>query len=580
MAETGSSGHSGEEAGQRRRIAWLLVVLLGLGLLVAGRLADWQLTPHPEIEQYDPQTVEYRQEEGGLAAVLPAIRGNILDATRGYLAVSTVECEVFVMPPDLTEKERTELPSELAAIVGGTEESIAAILNRPERQRFSLGDGLPVEVSEQVEDLECAGLSVAFRYPRVYPDGELATFILGFVDYEGGGQYGLEQFYDRELRGVDGQWFGILDPAGRPFLATLGGYRPAQDGADLVLALDRNIQHEARRILWEGIRNNKASSGNVIVLDSRTGGLLAMANYPTYSPGAYWEVESLDEFINRSIGAVYEPGSVFKPFTLAAALDAQVIRPTDTYDDRGIIIVGQQEIRNSDRKAHGITTMTELLAYSLNVGAAHVATLLGPTRFYDVIRRFGFAEATGIDLEHEERGIMRMPGQPAWHMSDLGTNSYGQGISVTPLQVVMAYGALANGGVLMKPYSVSALWHQDRVETKKPMRVRQVISPEAAEQITQLMVDSVELGMKPAVVPGYSLAGKSGTAGIPDLEGYNSQDVVASFVGFGPVPDPRFVILVKFDKPREGTWGVEVAAPEFSRMAKFLLDYYGIPPIR
>ncbi|GAI84268.1 unnamed protein product, partial [marine sediment metagenome] len=290
--------------------------------------------------------------------------------------------------------------------------------------------------------------------------------------------------------------------------------------------------------------------------------------------------DSTEQFINSAISALYEPGSVFKPMTLAAALEARVIRPSDSYDDRGEIIVGNQRIRNSDGKAHGRTTMTELLAYSRNVGAAHLAALLGPTRFYEMIRKFGFSEATGVDLAFEAPGIMRVPGNRYWHMSDMGTNAFGQGISVTPLQVVAAYGAIANDGVLMRPHLVSEIHDGDKGEVRKPFRVRRVVSTEVARQVTELMADAVELGMEQAIVPGYRLAGKSGTSNIAGPGGYERTDIIATFAGFGPVPNPRFVILVKYDRPQVGDWGLEVAAPTFRNMAKFLLDYYVIPPAR
>jgi cell division protein FtsI/penicillin-binding protein 2 len=291
-------------------------------------------------------------------------------------------------------------------------------------------------------------------------------------------------------------------------------------------------------------------------------------------------VDSLERYVNTSISSIYEPGSVFKSLTLAAALDAHLIRCTDSYDDRGEIIVGEQRILNSDRKAHGPTKMTELLAYSRNVGAAYVATLLGEARFYEYVRRFGFGEVTGIDLAHEEDGILRVPGERTWHKSDLATNSFGQGIAATPIQVVAAYGAMANDGVLMRPNVVSEIHRGEEVEIVAPFPVRRVISSQGAQDISELMGDAMDLGMKKAVLPGYVLAGKSGTSEIPNQEGYQRENIIASFVGYGPLPDPRFVVLTKFDEPKEGYWGTDVAAPEFRKMCKYLVDYYGIPPTR
>jgi len=563
-------------AGQQRRIIWLAVVFAFLGVVLLGRAAWWEVLPHEEIPTVEPPWKDKSN-------VIPAARGCILDATGQYLAATTVSYRVGVSPRLLDASQREALLPKLAEILSRPQEELSKTLSRTDLEYSPFEGEFSIWAAEQLRSLDgAAAFTLDSRFRRTYPDGSLAASLLGFVDDSGDGQYGLEQYYDKELRGVDGEWQGVGDAWGEQVLMSLGGYRPAGDGVDLVLTLDRNVQYVAERILQEGINENKASGGNILVLDPKTGAILAMASYPTYRPGAYgedaWKAKSIDIFINTAVSAIYEPGSVFKVLTLAAALEAHVIRPTDTYDDRGEIIVGGQTILNSDRKAHGQTTMTQLLAYSLNVGAAHVANLLGPTRFYEIIRRFGFSEITGVDIALEVPGIMRVPGSAYWHMSDLGTNSFGQGLSATPLQVAAAYAAIANGGVLMRPYVVSELRDGNEVTRRQPVRVRRVISAEAAEQVATLAADALQKGLGKATVPGYRLAGKSGTAEIASIEGYQPKDVVASFVGFGPLPDPRFVILVKYDKPREGYWGGDVAAPEFRKMAEFLLDYYGIPP--
>ena len=550
-------------AGQRKRVIWFTAVLAVIATILLARLARWQLSG-TTVRNPRPDRI-------------PASRGNILDANGHYLVSSTVAYKVGVSPRLLSPSQKKKIAPKLAAILERSEQEIAGALAR-EDEYVVLGAGLPPDAERQLLELESDALVLEARYSRVYPDEQLAASVIGFVDYEDRPNYGLEQYYDGILRGTHGVWYGVRDAYGQQILILLSGYRPAKDGSDLKLTLDRNIQHEAERILRDGVTRNRATSGNLVVLEPTTGAVLAMANYPTYAPGTYWQVESPDQFVNTSISWLYEPGSVFKPLTLAAAMEARLIRADSEYDDRGEIIVGQQRILNSDRKAHGPTDMTELLAYSRNVGAAYVASLLGETRFYESIRRFGFGEITGVDLMLEERGIMRVPGDAAWHKSDLATNSYGQGISVTPLQVVAAFGALANKGVLMRPRMVGEIRDGPRLTLRKPVSVRRVVSVEVAEQISEIMADAVEMGMKKAAIPGYRIAGKSSTAGVPDQEGYRSENIIASFVGYGPLPDPRFVVLAKFDRPTEGSWGVEVAAPEFRTMARFLLDYYGIPP--
>ncbi|MHB0856681.1 MAG: peptidoglycan D,D-transpeptidase FtsI family protein [Anaerolineae bacterium] len=558
---------------QQRRVIWLEAILGAIGLILLWRLAWWQLVPHKELV-FDANRPN----------VIPAMRGAILDRNGEYLVASTVEYKIAVSPRLLSEDQRKVFAPKLAAIVGKTEAEVAEVLAQTGTEYAVLGTRLPASAGKAMDDLNrVEGLaldafSVEPSFNRVYPDDGLAAPVLGFVNLEGVPQYGVEAFYDRSLAGLEGIWQGVTDTWGEQILVSLRGYQPAKDGADLVLTVDRNIQREAERILSEAMLESKAGGGNIIVMDPRTGAILAMAGLPTYSPREYWKVESLDQFVNTGISSLYEPGSVFKPLTLAAALEARVIRPEDSYDDRGEIIVGDRLIQNWDKKAHGPTTMTELLAYSRNVGAAHVAALLGPTRFYEIIRRFGFSEVTGVDMPFEAAGIMRVPGNAYWHMSDLGANSYGQGISVTPLQVVAAYGALANDGMLMRPYVVAEEHDADGIRVRQPVRVRQVISPGVAREITKMMTDAVQMGMLEAQVPGYRLAGKSGTAGVPQRGSYQNTDVIASFVGFGPMPEPRFVVLVKFDRPEEGYWATEIAAPAFQKMTRFLVDYYGIPP--
>lgn len=568
-----------EETLQRGRIVWLAAVLAAMAIYLLLRLAGWQLLPHPEYE-------DWGAEAANVPDRLPAVRGAIRDANGYALAIQTYGCTVYVFPPMLNTSDRRTTIAQLAEILKQPEEAIVRMADRPPGDtRQILGAGLAPEVCGQLaalfrgdEEKRLKGVEIEDGYWRAYPDETLAAHVLGFVDLNGAGQYGVEGYYDGALRGRDGEWKGVRGPMGQQLMAMLGGYQPPISGDELTLTLDRNIQFEAERILWEGITENKATSGNIIVLDSRTGAILAMANMPTYYPAEYWYVASDEEHRNSCVGALYEPGSVLKSMTIAAALEAQVIRSGDAYDDRGSITVGEQEIKNWDRQAHGRTTMTELLAYSRNVGAAYVASLLGPTRFYETFRRFGFAEHTGVDLVGEERGVMRVPGDPYWHMSDLGRNAYGQGMSVTPLQVAAAYGALANDGILMRPYVVAEVRQGEVVTTTRPLAMRQVVSPDVAQQMTRLLTDAVALGMRPAMVAGYQVAGKSGTAGVPDAAGYDNDEVVASFVGYGPIPNPRFVILVKLDKPREGRWGLEVAAPEFARLFAFLMDYAGIPP--
>ncbi len=556
----------------RNRIVLIAMAFCVAWVVIAVRMASWQILPQPQLDQQ-------LSALQNLTNAIPATRGNILDATGQYLAVSTVSYRISASPRLLSKSQRVELSATLAEILGMPEEEVLESLSRQGTEYSIVADDVPFWTAMQVDDLNESSLRLEVDFGRVYPDDSLAASTLGFLMFrkDGEAQYGLEQYYDGELTGTDGVWRGTSDLYGQQILVSEGEYESAHDGGDLILTLDRNIQYEAERILASTAEEHKAQSGVLIVLEPSTGAILAMADYPTYSPAAYWDVDSDTAYVNQAISAIYEPGSVFKPLTLAAALEAQVIRPTDTYDDRGEIIVGGRRIYNSDLQAHGTTTMTELLAYSRNVGAAYVASLLGSARFYETMRKFGFSEITGVDLWGEVPGIMRVPGNSTWHSSDLGANSYGQGLATTPLQVAAAYGALANGGILMRPYIVGEVRSGGNVATHEPFAVRRVISPASASQITSMLADAVDMGMQKASIPGYRLAGKSGTAGIGE-EGYVGDDTIVSFVGYGPLPNPRFVILVKVDRPLTGQWGLDVAAPAFREMAEYLINYYGLLP--
>ena len=570
---------------QQGRLRWLSLVIVLVGVALIIRLAIGHLYPMEGVDAFGDG---YRR----IPDSVPAARGDILDCNGHSLAVSKVSYRVDISPPPLEEAEiRIERSATLAPILGRPIEEISQTLATNDAS-LCLGHDLPQAVGQELMDLGWYSLDINLRFPRVYPEGPLAAPVLGFVNYDGEANYGVEAYYDNYLRGQPGVSHGVRDRLRELVLVSEAGYQPPRDGFDLVLTIDRNVQYRAEALLQERIARHKAESGNLIVLHVESGAILAMTNWPSYEPARFGAPEFKDQWANTSISWMYEPGSVFKLLTMGAALDAQVVNPDSVYDDRGQIRIGDQTITNSDgiKQGHGITTMTELLAYSRNVGSVYVADLIGETRFYEVMRRFGFGEITGVDMGFETEGIMYVPGDANWSKSNLATNSYGQGIAVSPLQVAAAFGVMANEGMLMRPYivqeAIAPARTADRPDVQDELaslrlgsqRVRQVISPEAARQATEMAVNAVEMGMTAAMVPGYQVAGKSGTAGVPTEEGYQGRDVIASFVGYGPIPDPQFVVLIKLDSPTKGVWGVETAAPAFSEMMQFLFDYYGIPP--
>jgi cell division protein FtsI/penicillin-binding protein 2 len=336
-----------------------------------------------------------------------------------------------------------------------------------------------------------------------------------------------------------------------------------------VLTLDPNIQIEAERILVSAVERHAATGGSVIVQDPVTGKILAMASAPAFDPNAYQE-SPIDTFLNPAVQEIYEPGSVFKVITMAAGIDAGKITPHTTFYDEGVLTVSGRKIQNWDRQAHGLVTMTTVIEKSLNTGAAFVERQTGHAMFREYLRKFGFDEKTGIDLPGELAGDLRRlsPNAPAVAYA---TASFGQGVAVTALQMVNAISAIANGGLLMHPYVLAELG---------PREVRRVISPDTAQAVTRMMVSAVDRA-EVAKIEGFAFAGKTGTAQVPDFErGGYSDEVIHTYVGFGPATHPRFVVLIKLDKPAGAPLAGTTVVPAFRDLAQFLVNYYHIAPDR
>jgi cell division protein FtsI/penicillin-binding protein 2 len=379
----------------------------------------------------------------------------------------------------------------------------------------------------------------------------------------------VEGYYDETLRGLPGWQYS--DPVG------LGESVPPRNGSDLYLTIDRAAQYIVEQEIQAAVMNSGALSGTVVVLQPDTGAVLAMASYPAYDPNQFDRVDTT-LYTDPAVSIIYEPGSVFKVVTIAAALDSGVITPQTILVDNGAIEVGGNVIYNADRMAYGEVNITQVLAKSLNVEAAQIAVGMGWERFYTYVRRFGFGSLTEIDIQGEIRGRVKSPDDVGWYESDLGTNSFGQGIAVTPLQMATAVGAIANDGLMMRPYVVQHIKNADGEITTQPKELRRVVSVETAQAVTAMLTTAVEEEMSKARVPGYAVAGKSGTAQIPVTGGYHPTATIASYAGYLPADDPAFVILVVINRPQTSEWGGMVAAPAFSNIAQRLVVLYDIPP--
>lgn len=540
----------------RQRLLLLATATSAAILLLVARLAYWQLAPHEGLLAVtDPpaQTIRPR-------------RGAILDRRGNPLAVEIDMYRVSAAPNQIRDPSQTA--RELAPLLERPMEEIWDAIRDPERRYALLATEISQETAEAIAKLELPGIYLEPQPRRWYPNGTLAGHVFGFVNQEGVPLYGLEEYYDKELRGQKGTWLvGTLEPH----------FQPPQDGYDLVLTLDRAVQAAVEERLAEAIARLEATGGDVVVLNPKTGAILAMASYPPFDPNAYATTPP-ERWPNPAISVLYEPGSVVKVLTMAAGLQAGVITPNSTYEDEGTIEYGGIKITNWDRRAHGTTTMTRLLELSLNVGAVHIADALGRERFYDFMQRFGLGRPTGVDLAGEAEGILRTPDDPGWYPADLATNSFGQGMATTPLQITAAIATLANDGILMRPYLVDRIVDGDRVVRRtRPTAVRRVVSEAVANAVRKMMISVVEEEVVKAQVPGYTVAGKTATAQIPVEGGYDRHGAIASFIGFIPGDDPQLVVLVKIDRPKIPR-GSESAAPVFAEIAEALVQLFDIPP--
>jgi cell division protein FtsI/penicillin-binding protein 2 len=444
---------------------------------------------------------------------------------------------------------------------------------------------VPEDFLQEINRQNFPGIFSLRQPARVYPEGGLGGHVIGFVgvneDGSRSGRYGIEGYFDEELSGSPGFLQAERDAVGG--LIALGDtvFERAKDGADIVLTIDRNIQYTACRLLDEAVSAHQADGGSVVIVEPKTGAVLALCGSPNFDPNDYEKTREIDVFNNPAIFDAYEPGSIFKPVTLAAALDAGAITPATTYQDTGAVVVDGYEIKNADGEAHGEQSMTAVLEKSLNTGVIFAMEQMGRERFAEYVERFGFGSLTGIELETETPGTIRSLFKPADVYA--ATATFGQGISVTPLQMAVAFAALANEGKMMQPHVVKEIRYEDGlVSTREPLEIRQVVSPYTSKLVSAMLIAVVENGHgKKAGVSGYYLAGKTGTAEVASPEGgYDEHVTIGSFAGYGPVDDPVFSMVVRIDHPRTVSWAENTAAPLFGKIAEFLLRYLEVPKER
>ncbi len=423
------------------------------------------------------------------------------------------------------------------------------------------------------------GLTWTAHLQRIYPEGNLGANILGFYTYydrEGGaGYFGVEEKYNTLLSGIKRNVMIPLDPYEMQEIPT------APAGASLVLTIDREIQRTVEEILDNAVKQNGATGGTIIVMNPNNGEIMAMASNPRLDPNAYWENTTVFPAgvpYNKAVNQVYEPGSIFKILTMAAALDAGVVTPETPFNDTGQIEVGGWTIYNWDRGAWGNQNMIGCMQHSLNVCLSWIATQLGPTQFYDYLERFGIGHRTNIDLAGEEVYPLSVPGDPMWYTVNLATNSFGQGVAVTPVQFLMAASAIANEGQMVAPHVLKSYIQDGQQYDTTPQIVGKPITAETAKTLTDMLTISLEEEASDALVEGYRVAGKTGTAEIAVNGQYSSNKTNASFIGWGPIDDPQFIVFVWLEKPSTSIWGSIVAAPVFRDVVQEIVVLMNLPP--
>lgn len=504
-------------------------------------------------------------------------RGEIF-LKQGELPIAQTKTKylLYISPqkmPDSILEEQSEI---LSGILGVDKDELVSIMEKGKTTKQEISE----DIKDKIKNESLKGVYLEELYTRVYPQGDFASHVIGFVNGEGEGQYGVEHHYNEVLKGnefvrkKERSLFSFLN-FGDDFSST----RSQSRGNDIWLTLDYNIQYFAEKLLVQAKQDWDVDSAQIIVMEPATGKILALVEYPNFDPNNYGEEPDLGIFLNASVQKLFEPGSVFKPITMAAGLEEGLITPEMTYKDEGIIEVGGPPIYNFEKRVWGEQSMIDVLEESINTGAVFIQQELGDKLFFKYVEKFGFCEKTGIDLHGEisSRNTTLKNGYPR----DFATASFGQGVELTSMQLVSAFSAIANGGKMMKPYIVERIIKPTgQSQEIQPKEEGQVISETTAAKLTAMLVSVVKNGSgRRTQIPGYYIAGKTGTAQVAkQTGGYYEHNTIHSFVGYFPALNPQALILVKLDNPKGiGSAGYSTV-PIFKELAKYIIDLKQIPP--
>jgi cell division protein FtsI/penicillin-binding protein 2 len=553
-------------------------------LAVAGVAIIVQLIRIQYSEQAKIFLLQGDRYSGEFQTMYPQ-RGEIYDRNGHLLAGNRTVYEVGVSLREM--KDPQAMAYTLGTYLGlSYDEVYDRLVNSPETwQYIVIQDYVGAETVTSLQELikqmydagdrRLNGLAFKPHFQRSYPEDELASNVLGFVTRDGRGYFGIEEKYNDLLAGNPVQVWVPSDPN------KVMEIPKVPNGTTLVLTINRDLQAKVESILDQSLNKYGAQNGTIIVMDPRNGEILAMASTPRMdlnNYGNYFSLYDNGSQYNRSIGTAYEPGSVLKVLTMAAALDSGAIRPETTFVDTGVIEVGGIAIRNWNRDSWGQQDMIGCLQHSLNVCLAWIATQMGMQNFYGYMERFGLGHPTGIDLAGEAMGRLKVPGDTDWYPVDLGTNAFGQGVSVTPLQMLMSVSSIANGGRMVTPHVLYSMLRDGHQYNVPSQYAGSPITAETARTLTEMLAFSLEEESSQALLPGYRLAGKTGTAQIPTEYGYDASHTNVSFIGWGPVDDPQFMVYIWLNRPSTSIWSSETAAPVFSEVAEQTVILLNIPP--
>lgn len=604
-------------------IRWIFLSFL---VLITFRLFHWQVLSHDEL-------IARAEDQRIIKKEVVAPRGTILFSDNSVLAGSEPAFSLFLQPKtidlELSKKFNSERKTDLTSAASNSdlknyidlykknlaqklgtylaredleyiESTGGATLSDQDRENavkskeadiydklnkdlfwISLNRKVDLASKQALEKMDLFGLGFDETSLRFYPEGSSSAHLLGFVASDAYGEevgyFGLEGFYNGELKGKRGVLTQEKDAMGLPILIGEFSLQSAKDGKTLVLNIDRAIQHVVEEKLKEGIQKYGAQGASAIVMDPKTGKVLAMASYPSYDPLRAFEYPK--EYHRNPISAdAYEPGSTFKVLVMAAAINEGLVEPETVCDIcDGPLEISGFTIKTWNNKYQANSTMTDVIIHSDNTGMVYAGRKLGIDTMYKYLENYGFGKPTKIDLQDESSPPVRA--KKDYKEIDLATTSFGQGILVTPIQLITAVSSIANGGKLMEPQIVSEVIDGNKIYTIKPRMIAEILKPETTKKVTDMMVKAVENGESKFAKPkGYRVAGKTGTAQIAVGGSYDASNTIASFIGFAPADDPKFIMLVRYDRPKTSIYGAETAAPTFFNIAREIFTYYGIAP--